>query len=53
MNFTYSKSFDVTMRPDVLVCGAGLAGIGAAVAAARAGAKTMVVERCGFPGGFF
>jgi hypothetical protein len=53
MNFTYSKSFDVTLRPDVLVCGAGLAGIGAAVAAARAGAKTMVVERCGFPGGFF
>src|SRR5215210_3415825 len=53
MSFTYSKSFDVTLRPDVLVCGAGLAGIGAAVAAARAGARTMVVERCGFPGGFF
>src|SRR5262249_36597764 len=46
-------SFDVTLRPDVLVCGAGLAGIGAAVAAARAGAETVVVERCGFPGGFF
>jgi glycine/D-amino acid oxidase-like deaminating enzyme len=53
MNVTYAKSFDVTLQPDVLVCGAGLAGIGAAVAAARAGAKTMVVERCGFPGGFF
>jgi hypothetical protein len=53
MTFTYSKSLDVTLKPDVLVCGAGLAGIGAAVAAARAGAKTMVVERCGFPGGFF
>ena len=26
MNFTYSKSFDVTLRPDVLVCGAGLRG---------------------------
>jgi hypothetical protein len=30
-----------------------LAGIGAAVAAARNGAKTMVVERNGFAGGFF
>ena len=37
----------------MLVCGAGLAGIGAAVAAARGGAKTMVVERNGFAGGFF
>ena len=39
--------------PDVLVCGAGLAGIGAAVAAARGGADTMVVDRNGFAGGFF
>ena len=39
--------------PDVLVCGAGLAGLGAAVAAARSGAKTMNVERMGFSGGFF
>jgi len=53
MTFTYSKSLNITLRPDVLVCGAGLAGIGAAVAAARAGAKTLVVERCGFAGGFF
>ncbi len=43
----------VVATPDVLVCGAGLAGIGAAVAAARGGAKTMVVERNGFAGGFF
>src|SRR3954454_16792782 len=53
MSITYSKSFDVTLKPDVLVCGAGLARIGAAPAAARAGAKTLVVERMGFPGGFF
>jgi hypothetical protein len=50
---TYSTQIPVVAAPDVLVCGAGLAGIGAAVAAARGGAKTMVVERNGFAGGFF
>ena len=50
---TYSKQIPIVATPDVLVCGAGLAGIGAAVAAARGGAKTMVVERNGFAGGFF
>src|SRR5688572_24663643 len=49
----YTRSFDVTLRPDVLVCGGGLAGIGAAVAAARTGAQTLLVERMGFAGGFF
>lgn len=53
MQLTFTKTFDVTLRPDVLVCGAGCAGIAAAVAAARAGASTMVVEQCGFAGGFF
>ena len=51
--FTYSKQIPVVATPDVLVCGGGLAGIGAAVAAARGGAKTMLVERLGFAGGFF
>jgi hypothetical protein len=49
----YSRAFDITLRPDVLVCGGGLAGIGAAVAAARTGAQTLLVERMGFAGGFF
>lgn len=50
---SYSKQIPIVAKPDVLVCGAGLAGIGAAVAAARTGAKTLVVERNGFAGGFF
>jgi hypothetical protein len=36
---------------DVLVCGGGCAGLGAAVAAARAGAKVLLIERAGFAGG--
>jgi hypothetical protein len=41
----------VARRPDVLVVGGGAAGIGAAVAAARAGADTLLVERYGHLGG--
>ena len=41
----------MTHEPDVLVIGAGPAGIGAAVAAARNGAKVLLVERYGFLGG--
>ena len=40
-----------TLNFDVVVCGGGPAGVMAATAAARAGAKTLVVERHGFPGG--
>lgn len=36
---------------DVLVCGGGTAGFVAALAAARSGAKTMLVERYGYIGG--
>lgn len=40
----------VVAEPDVLVIGGGPAGIGAAVAAARNGAKVLLVERYGFVG---
>lgn len=50
---TYTKQLPIIATPDVLVCGGGLAGIGAAVAAARQGARTMLIERNGFAGGFF
>ena len=36
---------------DVVVAGAGTAGVVAAVAAARQGAKTALIERKGYPGG--
>lgn len=38
---------------DVLVCGGGPAGVGAALAAAREGARTMLVERYGLLGGMW
>lgn len=36
---------------DVVVCGAGTAGVPAAIAAARTGAKVALIERYGFVGG--
>jgi 2-polyprenyl-6-methoxyphenol hydroxylase-like FAD-dependent oxidoreductase len=53
VEIVYSRRLEARYRPDVLVCGGGPAGIGAAVAAARSGATTMLVERMGFAGGFF
>ena len=46
-----ARELPVTDRPDVLVVGAGSAGIAAAIAAARRGADVLLVERYGFIGG--
>jgi hypothetical protein len=40
-----------TTNPDILVCGGGMAGTVAAVAAGRAGADVLLIERWGFLGG--
>lgn len=46
-----ARQTPVMARPDVLVVGAGAAGLAAAAAAARAGAQTLLIERHGFLGG--
>ncbi len=40
-----SRSLPVTASCDVLVCGGGIAGVSAALAAARHGARTVLLER--------
>ncbi|GAB4562840.1 MAG: FAD-dependent oxidoreductase [Anaerolineae bacterium] len=44
-------SIERELRCDVLVAGGGMAGIAAAIAAAREGARTILVERNGYLGG--
>lgn len=50
-DYRYSRDIQVADPVDVLVAGGGPAGIAASVAAARAGARTAVVERFGYLGG--
>jgi NADPH-dependent 2,4-dienoyl-CoA reductase/sulfur reductase-like enzyme len=46
-----SRLLDVLDHADVLVLGGGPGGLGAAIAAARNGARTILVERTGTFGG--
>ncbi|RYE09652.1 MAG: FAD-dependent oxidoreductase [Hyphomicrobiales bacterium] len=46
-----SREVPVEGEFDVIVCGGGPAGLIAAIAAARNGAKTLLIERYGFVGG--
>ncbi len=48
-----ARDLPILAEADVVVAGGGPAGIGAAVAAARAGAKTVLLERYGFLGGMW
>lgn len=50
-NVSYMKDIPVIGIADVVVAGGGLGGIAAALASARAGASTIIVERNGFLGG--
>jgi flavin-dependent dehydrogenase len=47
------KEIPVTNEVDVLVVGGGPAGIGAALASAREGLNTMLIEQYGFLGGMW
>ena len=47
------REIPVIAEPDVLVVGGGSAGLAAACAASRGGARTMLIERYGFLGGTF
>lgn len=49
--FVYTRTIENTLDIDVLVCGAGSAGVPAAIAAARLGVRTVVLEKHGFAGG--
>ena len=48
-----SREIPIAGECDVLVVGGGPAGVGAALAAARTGAKTTLVEHYGFLGGMW
>ena len=50
-SITYTKPLPVAAAAEVLVVGSGPAGLGAAIASARTGARTLLVERYGFLGG--
>jgi hypothetical protein len=50
-DLTYTQSVPVTATAEVIVVGGGPAGIGAAIASARNGAVTLLVEQYGYLGG--
>ena len=45
------KRMERSYKYDVIVCGGGTSGVSAAIAAARGGAKTLLIERLGTLGG--
>ena len=51
VGFRYERELPITDEVDILVGGGGIAGVSAAIAAARQGARTMLVERHAVLGG--
>lgn len=49
--FASPEKWPVYGEYDLVICGAGPGGVGAAISAARAGKKTVIIEQAGFPGG--
>ena len=47
----FSQDIPILGEYDVCVVGAGPGGVGAAIAAARSGKKTILIEHYGYPGG--
>lgn len=48
---TYTGRIETTRRGEVIVCGGGCAGVAAAIASARSGAKTILLEKTSVVGG--
>lgn len=48
---TYSKSIPIKKQYDVIVCGGGVAGVAAAVSAAKNGMSTLLLEKSNILGG--
>lgn len=51
IQYRFDQEIPIVKEADVVVVGSGPGGLGAAVTAARHGAKTLMVERYGSPGG--
>lgn len=51
VRYNVARDIPLVLEADVIVVGGGPGGLGAAVMAARAGAKTALIERYGFLGG--
>lgn len=50
-NLRFERELPLRYEADVLIAGGGIAGVSAALAAAKSGVKALLIERFGVPGG--